>query len=96
MVNLQILFLIATLLAISFILYFFCVRVPHSNSTILDKSDKWWICGLSITYFLISLIHFADFRTYDKAWQVENSGAQLVVTFNHPNSLVLYIILRLS
>lgn len=88
MVNLQILFLIATLLAISFYFIFLLRKSsPIPNSTILDKSDKWWICGLSITYFLISLIHFADFRTYDKAWQVENSGAQLVVTFNHPQQL---------
>ncbi len=89
MLNFQILFLIATLLVL---LGYFIYLIRKNQllllkHTILDRQDKWWIAGLSIAYFLISLIHFADFRTYDKAWQVDNPGAQLVVTFNHPQQL---------
>ena len=39
-------------------------------------------CWLKVL-ILISLIHFADFRTYDKAWQVDNPGPNCC-NLNHP------------
>ncbi len=58
-----------------------------SKTPLLDSRDKLWVAGLSLIYFLISLFNFADFHSYDKAWQGDNDGVQLVAKFNHPEPL---------